>query len=91
MATSPAEIFSWVLFAWTAMGAAFGPLLLVRLWRGAVSPPASFAAMLSGFVLAVAFYWIPATRGGPVERVVPFLVAGAIAWWGQVTTNRGQV
>lgn len=69
------EIFSPVLFAWSAMGAAFGPLLLVTVIRGPVSPRWSFAAMACGFFLSVVAYSLPATKGTAVERWVPFLVA----------------
>jgi sodium/proline symporter len=47
------EIFSRVLFAFSAMGAAFGPLLLVTIWRGPVSARATLAAMSIGFALSV--------------------------------------
>jgi sodium/proline symporter len=72
------EIFSRVLFAWAAMGAAFGPLLLVTVLRGPVSPGRTLAAMVLGFVLSVSAYSIPATKGGFFERVVPFAVAMAV-------------
>lgn len=84
----PPEIFSFVLFAWSAMGAAFGPLLLVTVLRGRVSPPFTLAAMVSGFVLSVGAYLLPATHGGFIERVVPFAVALAIALRGSSPAQR---
>jgi len=77
------EIFSHVLFAWSAIGAAFGPLLLVTLLRGPVGPWYSLGAMISGFVLSVTAYSIPATSGTALERVFPFVVALVVALWGQ--------
>jgi sodium/proline symporter len=77
-------IFHWVLFAWSAMGCAFGPLLLVTALRGPVSPGRALAAMLTGFTLSVAAYLGPLvlvdlqTKGGVFDRVLPFLVALAI-------------
>ena len=74
------EIFSRVLFAWAAMGAAFGPLLLITVWRGPVPAGATIAAMIAGFTLSVAAYSLPADPWkGAAERVLPFLVALAIA------------
>jgi sodium/proline symporter len=74
------DIFSRVLFAWSAMGAAFGPLILVTVWRGPVSAPATLAAMVAGFSLSVAAYSLPAFDWkGTFERVVPFMVALALA------------
>ena len=47
------SIFSRVLFAWSSMGCAFGPLLLVTVLRGPVTPRATMASMLLGFGLSV--------------------------------------
>ena len=75
------EIFSRVLFAWGAMGVAFGPLLVATVWRGPVSPGATLAAMLAGFALSVAAYSLPAGPWkGVWERILPVVVALAIAW-----------
>jgi sodium/proline symporter len=73
------EIFSKVLFAWTAMGAAFGPLLLVLVVSGPVAPKARLVAMVVGFSTAVVAYAIPATSGTAAERVLPFVLALLIA------------
>jgi sodium/proline symporter len=72
------EIFSRVLFAWSAMGSAFGPLLLVIVLRGPVEPRRALAAMVLGFVLSVGAYSFPVTKGGFWERIVPFGVALAV-------------
>src|SRR5690606_15205066 len=72
-------IFSSVLFAWTAMGAAFGPVLLVTVLRRRPAAAYVLAAMICGFVLSVAAHVWPATKGGAWERVVPFVVAWALA------------
>lgn len=75
-------IFAKVLFAWSALGAAFGPLLLVRLHRGRVQPRFAFAAMVLGFTLGVVFFLVPDTKGTIIERVLPFVVALLIAFAG---------
>jgi sodium/proline symporter len=72
-------IFGSVLFAWSALGAAFGPLLLVTLWIGPVGARASLAAMLVGAGLSVAAYLSPEWKGGVMERVLPFVAALGIA------------
>lgn len=77
------EIFSRVLFAWTAMGAAFGPLLLVLVLGGPVRARARLVAIGLGFGLSVLAYSIPALAGGAWERVMPFVVAFAVAWRGR--------
>ncbi len=91
----PRAIFDRVLFAWSAMGAAFGPLLLVTVLRGPVPPGRTLFAMVVGFVLSVAAHLFPgnhlfpATKGGFMERVFPFVVALLIAGWGRVELSGG--
>lgn len=78
-------IFERVLFAWSAMGCAFGPLLLVIALRGPVSARGTIAAMLAGAGLSVGAYaarqaGLLGDWSGVFERVVPFVVALVIAW-----------
>jgi sodium/proline symporter len=74
------DIYSRVLFAWSALGAAFGPILLIRLLGRSIRAWATLAAMLAGFGLTVLISMLPDPSGGDVaERLVPFLVALAIA------------
>ena len=79
---SPEAIFSRVLFAWQALAAAFGPLLIITLWRGSVRPSWRIAAMSSGFILTVILNWTADTPGDIAERYIPMLVALGLAWWG---------
>lgn len=73
-------IFDRVLFAWSAMGAAFGPLLLRILIVGPIGGTRAFAAMSTGLLLVCAQQWGPweLEPAGFFERVVPFVAAGAI-------------
>ena len=84
---SPEAIFSRVLFAWQALAAAFGPLLIITLWRGPVSPGYRIAAMLTGFTLTVILSWITDTPGDIAERYIPMLFALGLAWWGSRQGN----
>jgi sodium/proline symporter len=83
-------IFSLVLFAWTAMGAAFGPLLLVTVWRGRPRAWAVLAAMLAGFTLSVLAHLWPETNGGVFERVLPFVIALGLAYAGTRSAPPGR-
>jgi sodium/proline symporter len=74
----PQSIFSRVLFAWTALGAAFGPPLLVKLAGFDIPPVQVFAAMVTGFFGTVFFYWMPNMPGDWLERLVPFAASFAI-------------
>ncbi|HZW58816.1 MAG TPA: hypothetical protein VFE85_00875, partial [Woeseiaceae bacterium] len=74
-----ADIFSRVLFAWAALGSAFGPLLLLRLAGRETSARGTLASMASGFGLTVLLSWLPDTPGDAAERVLPFCVALLVA------------
>jgi sodium/proline symporter len=82
---SPQAIFSRVLFAWQALAASFGPLLIITLWRGPVSANWRIAAMSSGFVLTVLISWTIDSPGDIAERYIPMLVALGLAWRGTKT------
>jgi Na+/proline symporter len=82
------SIFNTVLFAWSALGAAFGPLLLVRLFRGPVRPAWSMVAMCVGFAVTVAWYFTPALKSRLYELVPAFAAAGLIAWCGARPARR---
>jgi len=79
----PRQIFSPVLVAWSALGAAFGPLLLVTVWKGPVPPGRTLVAMLTGLTLAISGAILKSgidSSWAPVlERVVPFATAFLIA------------
>jgi len=78
----PDKIFSRVLFAWQALAAAFGPLLVVTLWRGRVLPAWRVAALSAGFVLTILLSWTVESPGDWVERLLPLALALALAWIG---------
>ncbi len=79
----PEAIFSRVMFAWTALGAAFGPVVVVRLLRWRVSPTAVILAVATGFGLTVILHLAPDTPGDFAERALPFLTGFALLLWGR--------
>ena len=97
----PDTIFNRVLFAWSALGAAFGPIVLFRVMGHVVAAGPALAAMLSGFAVTVLFFSLgsapPADSmlsqaahmpGDPFERVVPWFLPVLILWLS--TLRRGQ-
>jgi sodium/proline symporter len=74
-----ADIFSRVLFAWVALGAALGPILVVRLTGRSISAGGTLAAMLAGFCSTLILSVLPDAPGDAAERIVPFVIALAIA------------
>jgi len=85
----PSTLFRRVLFAWQALGNAFGPLLIVLLWRGPPAARARFWSMTSGFALTVVLSLLPDAPGDAAERLLPFAVALAIAFYGSTKRFRG--
>ena len=83
----PDSIFNRVLFAWSALGAAFGPIMFFRVFRLPVSMWAAMLTMLLGFGCTLLFYSAGATTGpsesfivelarlpgDPFERIFPWL------------------
>jgi len=78
----PDKIFSRVLFAWQALAAAFGPLLVITLWRGPVNPNWRIATLGTGFLLTVLLSWTVESPGDWVERLIPLTLACCLAWAG---------
>ncbi len=74
----PESIFNRVLFAWIALGSAFGPLVFLRLAGFEAPALAALLSMGTGFSLAVLFYLMPNTPGDILERLAPFACAFAV-------------
>jgi sodium/proline symporter len=72
---APEAIYSRVLFAWNALGAAFGPLVVLAVLGRRPGPAAGLAGMLAGFGLTIAFYLLPDAPGDVLERIAPFFIA----------------
>jgi sodium/proline symporter len=79
---APATIFSRVLFAWHALGSAFGPVVILRLAGRSIRAGAVLASIALGFGMTVVFYLMPDTPGDWVERLVPLVLAFLVAWRG---------
>ena len=89
----PDTIFNRVLFAWSALGAAFGPVVLWRVMGRRVSAAAALSCMIAGFAATVLFYLYGAAPaddsllsqaahlpGDPFERVFPWIPALMALW-----------
>jgi Na+/proline symporter len=76
------DLLEQAVFAYTALGAAFGPLLLVRLSGKRIRPGSALGAMWTGFILSALFHLLPDSPGDFLERVLPFVAALGIALTG---------
>lgn len=96
--TLPATIFERALLAWTALGAAFGPLIFFRAADAEVAPVAVFGSIVAGFSLALLFHFNPGSlvqlwlhpQLSPtlLERGLSFAVATTILWAGRTGRAR---
>lgn len=79
---APLSLFEHAMFGYAAIGASFGPLLLVRISGKRVRAGATLAAIWSGFILSVLFHLLPDSPGDFLERVMPFVASLGIALTG---------
>lgn len=80
---APKDIFTRVLFSWVALGAAFGPTLLLRCLGYQFKGGAVLLAVVAGFLIAVIAYNVPGAIAEVVEKWVSWLVGLAILWVGR--------
>ena len=80
---APAAIFSRVLFAWHAIGSAFGPALVLRLAGLNISARGVLASIATGFGLTVIIHFFPDAPGDSIERLLPLIAAFIVAWIGR--------
>lgn len=81
-------VFGFVLLAWAALGAAFGPLLAVQLYSRPVRPAAALAAMLVG-AGGTWLWWYLDRPPAMTWQLAPLCaVVFAIAWVGRVPAAR---
>lgn len=84
----PESIFSRVLFAWHAIGSAFGPALLILLLGRRLNSLAAFLAINTGFLATVILHWFPDGPGDVLERGLPFVLSLAIVMVGSRPARR---
>ncbi len=85
-------VFWLVLFAWSGLGAAFGPLLIIGLWWNKVTKWGAAAGMLVGFTTTIVWHYLWASY---VYELVPafFLSAAVIvvvSLWTGTAKNQNQ-
>lgn len=86
----PKSVFDNVMFAWAALGSAFGPLLLVHLLRGPVAPLWGLATLVVGGGGAIVTFHATWPARGFLDRVGCFGLALVVAWIGAVRGGRAR-
>ena len=72
--SAPETIFVRVVFAWTALGAAFVPMVFSKVLSWKVSSIAAGLSVATGFLMTVILHQLPDTPGDILERVLPMLL-----------------
>jgi Na+/proline symporter len=73
-------IFNFVLYAWSALGAAFGPVIILGLmWKGA-NKNGAVAGMLTGAIVTVVWKNVPVLKNAIYELVPAFILAFLAVW-----------
>lgn len=80
-------IFWFVLFAWSGMGAAFGPLMLLSVSKFKVNFWGALACMIAGFGVTVAWKLTGLSDSVIYELVPAFVLAFLMAWGVTVVTR----
>ena len=82
-------IFWFVLFAWSGLGASFGPVILFTLYSKNVTIQGAIAGMLTGFLTTIVWK-VSGLSETVIYELVPAFLFSCIAVWGvsRVTANK---
>jgi sodium/proline symporter len=75
-----AFVYTLVLYAWAGLGAAFGPPLLLSLWWRGTSRAGALAGLLTGTIVVVVWYNVPALVSRVYEMIPGFTASLAATW-----------
>ncbi len=82
-------IFWFVLFAWSGLGASFGPVILFTLYSKQVTFAGAVAGMLTGFFTTILWKVTGLSDAVIYELVPAFLFSCLTVWWvSRVTANK---
>lgn len=74
-------IFWFVLFAWSGLGASFGPVILFTLYSKNITREGAIAGMLTGFITTLAWK-ISGLSDSVIYELVPAFALASLAVWG---------
>ncbi|TKJ38452.1 symporter [candidate division LCP-89 bacterium B3_LCP] len=81
-------IFWFVLFAWSGMGAAFGPIMLLSVSKFKVNFWGALSCMITGFGVTV-IWKLTGLSDSVIYELVPAFVLAFLAAWGVTVVTRG--
>ena len=75
------SIYSLVLYAWSGLGAAFGPLLIFSLYSKKTDKRIAWAGMLTGSIASAVWPWVNSMFGFPIDCIIVGFALSFIAMW----------
>ncbi|MDK2909936.1 MAG: sodium/proline symporter [Bacteroidales bacterium] len=78
--TSSKLIFTMVSYAWSGLGASFGPALLLMLWWKKTTAKGIIAGMITGALTTIIWSELPGTDEWLSVRFVSFVLALVMVW-----------
>ena len=73
------SVFALVIFSWSVLACALGPLLVLRVWQKPVSIPVGITMMITGIVVAI-IWNIGLNLSSAINEVLPGMAAGFIVY-----------
>jgi len=73
-------IFEFVLYAWSALGASFGPVVILGLLWKKTNGKGAIAGMLTGLIVTLIWRNVPLLKGMVYELVPAFILAFLAVW-----------
>jgi Na+/proline symporter len=73
-------IFWFVLFAWSGLGASFGPVILFTLYSNKVTREGAVAGMLTGFFTTI-IWKVTGLSDSIIYELVPAFLLSTLAVW----------
>jgi len=80
-------IFEFVLYAWSALGASFGPVVILGLLWKRTTKAGAIAGMLTGSIVTVVWKNVPVLKAALYELVPAFVLAFAAVYIVSVLTS----
>ena len=78
--TETRVIFWFVLFAWSGLGASFGPIILFTLYSKKITRAGAIAGMLTGFLTTI-IWKVTGLSESIIYELVPAFLLSAFAVW----------
>lgn len=81
-------IFTFVLYAWSVLGASFGPVVILGLLWKKTTKAGAVTGMLTGAIVSVVWRNIPSLKSAVYELVPAFILAFLAVWLVSLITQK---